>query len=113
MDYEELPEFSREKKRLGKKYISLADDIKRLKGIIPLASACAASKHWNCLHREECFAIYKIRLACRSLQATRLRVIYAHHSELQKVVLIEIYFKGDKENEDRARIAQYVKDQQG
>jgi len=53
--------------------------------------------------------IYKGRkFACRSLKGkgaqTGIRVIYAYSEEADRIELIEIYYKGDKENEDRERI---------
>jgi hypothetical protein len=36
-----------------------------------------------------------------------IRVIYAYFEEKDKIELIEIYYKGDKENEDRERILKY------
>lgn len=38
-----------------------------------------------------------------------IRVIYAYFEVEDKIVLIEIYYKGDKENEDRDRISRYYK----
>ncbi|HZX11309.1 MAG TPA: hypothetical protein VFG01_10240 [Acidobacteriota bacterium] len=56
--------------------------------------------------------IYKARkFACRSLKgkgsASGIRVIYAYFEEEDCVEFIEIYYKGDKENEDRERILRY------
>ncbi len=53
--------------------------------------------------------IYKARrFACKSLKGrgsrSGIRVIYAYFEDLDRIELIEIYFKGDKENEDRERI---------
>ncbi len=109
MEYAELPEFSRELKRLSRKYLSLSDDIEELKQTLAKLSMGNASKHWNCLHRDERVCIYKIRLACRYLRATTMRVIYAQHVDPAQIVLIELYYKGEKENEDRERIKQYLK----
>jgi len=38
-----------------------------------------------------------------------IRVIYAYHEAEDKIELIEIYFKGDKENEERERILKNYK----
>ena len=35
---------------------------------------------------------------------TGIRVIYAYFEENDRIEFIEIYYKGDKENEDRERI---------
>jgi len=56
--------------------------------------------------------IYKARkFACRSLKgrgsASGIRVIYAYFKDEDRVEFIEIYYKGDKENEDRERILRH------
>ncbi|MGA2534022.1 MAG: hypothetical protein ABSG19_13420 [Candidatus Aminicenantales bacterium] len=53
--------------------------------------------------------IYKAKkFACRALKGrganSGLRLIYAYFELADKIDLVEIYFKGDKENEDRDRI---------
>ena len=58
--------------------------------------------------------IYKARkFACRSLKGkgskSGIRIIYAYFDKEDKIEFIEIYFKGDKENEDRERILRYYK----
>ena len=59
-------------------------------------------------------AVYKAKkFACRSLKGkgvhSGIRVIYAYHREKDKIELIEIYYKGDKEMEDRERIKKNFK----
>lgn len=109
MEYDELPEFSRELKRLRKKYRSLDDDIEELKRTLAKLTMKNGSKHWNCLHRDEKVRIYKIRLACRYLRATTMRVVYAQHADSGRVVFIELYYKGEKDNEDGTRLKAYLK----
>jgi hypothetical protein len=58
--------------------------------------------------------IFKARkFACRALRGkgaqSGIRVIYAHFEESDRIELIEIYYKGDKENEDRQRILERYK----
>jgi len=36
-----------------------------------------------------------------------IRIIYAYHEEEDMIEFIEIYYKGDKASEDRARIVKY------
>ena len=110
MEYDELPEFSRELKRLRKKYLTLHDDLDELKQALAKIKIRSGGKHWNCLRRTEKVSVYKIRLACRYLRATTMRVIYAHHVDSEKIVFMELYYKGDKENEDRERIKRYLSD---
>jgi len=40
-----------------------------------------------------------------------IRVIYAYFEDDDRIELVEIYFKGDKENEDRKRILKYYSDE--
>lgn len=58
--------------------------------------------------------IYKAKkFACRSLKGkgvkSGIRVIYAYFDDEDKIELIEIYYKEDKENEDRNRILKCYK----
>jgi len=58
--------------------------------------------------------IYKIKkFACKALKGrgskSGIRIIYAFHCQCCKVDFIEMYFKGEKENEDRERIKNYLK----
>lgn len=56
--------------------------------------------------------IYKAKkFACKSLKGTGaksgIRIIYAYYEEKDMIEFVEIYYKGDKENEDRERIKRY------
>ena len=58
--------------------------------------------------------IYKARkFACRALSGTGsnsgIRISYAHFAEENRIQFIEIYYKGDKEMEDRTRISRHYK----
>jgi hypothetical protein len=53
--------------------------------------------------------IFKVKkFACRAIKGrganSGLRLIYAHYEEADRIELVELYFKGDKENENRGRI---------
>ena len=106
--FNELPKFSKEFKRFSKKYRSLHDDLnefKRIISVIPLGN----SKHFNIITKTEQRIIIKARLFCRYLKGSSLRIIYAFHCQSCQVNFIEIYFKGEKENEDYERIKEYLK----
>jgi len=108
MNFNELHEFSKEFKRFSKKYRSLPDDLvefKQVVSIVPLGN----SKHFNIIAQTEQCTIVKARLFCRYLKGSSLRIIYAFHGQGCKVDFIEIYFKGEKKNEDRERIKDYLK----
>jgi len=58
--------------------------------------------------------IYKVKeFACLSLKGkgsqSGIRIIYAYFEKKDRIELIEIYYKGDKENENRERILRYYK----
>ena len=108
MNFNELPEFIKERKRLAKKYKSLPDDLqefKRVVSVLPLGN----SKHFNIIIQTESVRIVKARFFCRYLKGSSLRVIYSYIQKKRKIEFIEIYFKGNRENEDRQRIKQYLK----
>ncbi len=111
-----LPEFENDLKRLSKKFKTLKGDLDifienqlRLfhklgidnKGVVQISNL--GIKYPK---------IYKARkFACRSLKgkgaASGIRVIYAYFEDENRIEFIEIYYKGDKEKEDRKRILRY------
>ncbi len=108
MNYRELPEFLKELKKLSKKYLSLIEDLDELKKVInemPLGTG----RHFNVLISTEKVKIVKGRLFCRYLKGSSLRIIYSYYEELKTIEFLEIYFKGDKPNEDKERIKDYLK----
>jgi mRNA-degrading endonuclease RelE of RelBE toxin-antitoxin system len=110
-------EFEKDLKKLLKRFRTLDDDLnifieKELnlyhklkidnKGIFPLTNLPI-----------EFPKIYKAKkFACRSMKgkgvSSGIRVIYAYFPESNKIELIEIYYKGDKANEDRVRVKNYL-----
>lgn len=113
-----LPEFDRDFKRLLKRYVTLEEDLERFietglniyhklkkdyRGIFPISGLGIDSPK-----------IYKARkFACRSLKGgafSGIRVIYAYFEDTDTIELIEIYYKGDKETEDRERLLKHYKE---
>jgi mRNA-degrading endonuclease RelE of RelBE toxin-antitoxin system len=108
-----LAEFERDLKKLGKRFRTLEEDLATLmraqivlyhkldvdnKGIFRIPGLPFSDPE-----------IYKVRkFACRALKGrgadSGLRLIYALFRGEDRIELVEIYFKGDKENEDRERI---------
>lgn len=103
----QLPEFEKELKRLGKKYPSLLGDLERFEKIIK-SSPLGIGTNFVTVHHSPKVKIVKARLACKSLQGRSMRIVYAYHDDTITFVYIEIYYKGDKENEDRKRIEEYI-----
>ncbi len=108
--FERLHEFERELRRLTKKYRSLPEDLRELENVLRVLPTGSGS-NFAILHRSETVVVVKARLACKSLRERSLRVIYAYHGATVTFMYIELYFKGDKENENFERIVAYVKDQ--
>jgi len=108
-----LPEFEKDLRRLLKRFKTLEDDLsvfiqteltlyhklkKDTKGIFQITDL-----------KIEKSKIFKAKkFACRSLKGkgvhSGIRVIYGYYEGEDRIELIEIYHKGDKENEDRMRI---------
>jgi hypothetical protein len=108
-----LPEFEKDIKKLLKKFRTLEDDLdvfikaelmlyhklkKDNKGIFLIPGLGVESPK-----------IYKAKkFACRSLKGkgvqSGIRVIYGYFEKEDRIDFIEIYYKGDKENEDKDRI---------
>ena len=108
MNFDELPEFTKECKRFARRYKSLSGDLQEFKNVVSVVPL-GNSKHFNIVTQTESVKIVKARLFCRYLKGSSLRVIYSYIEKEKKVEFIEMYFKGDKENEDRERIRRYLK----
>ena len=113
-----VPEFEKDLKKLVRRFASLEED---LQIFIKVAM--------NAFHKQNVDSrailrisdlginspkIYKAKkFACKALKGkgvhSGIRVIYAYHEEEDRMEFIEIYYKGDKENEDRARIIKYCR----
>jgi len=105
--------FSKDLKKLLKKYRSLEDDLENFikaqlfayhklqvdnRGVFPINNLGFESPQ-----------VYKAKkFACKALKGkgakSGIRVIYTYIPENDEVYFIEIYSKSDKENEDRVRI---------
>jgi mRNA-degrading endonuclease YafQ of YafQ-DinJ toxin-antitoxin module len=114
MKFQLSQKFSKELKRFSKKYRSLPEDISKLQGILRALPEGSGQKHWNRLHvtGDGLVVIFKVRLSCASLKGQSLfRAIYAYNKRDEELVLIdfiELYYKGEKSNEDRGFIQEYI-----
>lgn len=115
--YHAIDPFQKDLKKLLKKFRTLEDDLETVKrnaielyhlkkidnqSIFPMQGFCT-----------ETIQICKVKkFACKTIKGrgskSGIRVIYAFHCQNYKVDLIELYFKGDKKNEDRERIKKYL-----
>src|SRR3989338_5877847 len=103
MNFNETDEFSKDFKRLLKKYKSLPDDLLEFKKVVT-ALPLSSGRHFNVITKTEEVAIVKARLFCRYLRGASLRIIYARRKQEATIDFIELYFKGEQVNENRNRI---------
>ena len=106
--FSRLPDFEKEFAKLSKKYRSLREDIKTFESFIA-ENPTGLGKNFTIIHSGDNIKIIKARMMCKSLKNRSIRVIYCSHNDMVTFVHIEIYFKGDKENEDGERIKEYLK----
>ena len=108
-----LPEFERDLKSLAKRFRTLEEDLSTLiRAQLVLFHKIGVDNGGirqiaGLPFREP--AVYKVRkFACRALKgrgaSSGLRLIYAYFEGMDRIELVEIYFKGDIEDESRARI---------
>jgi len=102
-----LPEFDKELKRLSKKYQTIVSDIEDLKPVL-ITCPTGIGKNFTIMKIVGDVQIVKVRVHCESLRSRVVRLIYAYHNDRIELMFIEVYFKGDKENEDRERIKEYL-----
>ncbi|KKW19807.1 MAG: hypothetical protein A2131_00980 [Candidatus Sungbacteria bacterium GWC2_49_10] len=108
MNFNETDEFSKDFKRLSKKYRSLPDDLLEFKKVVA-ALPLGSGKHFNVITKTEQVTVTKARLFCRYLRGASLRITYAYRESIKTIDFIEIYSKREQENEDRNRIKEFLK----
>ena len=112
MTFDELPEFEKERKRLARKFRSLSEDLQEFQNVVSVAPLGTGKKHFAIIAQSERVNIVKARLFCRYLKGSSLRVIYAYCEQDERIEFLEIYFKGDKETEDRDLVRKYLTEHQ-
>ncbi|PLW96704.1 MAG: hypothetical protein C0593_10780 [Marinilabiliales bacterium] len=105
----ELDEFRRDLKRLSKKYKSLPLDVDVLRKVLTVRPEVSPpfSYQINNLGIDTC--VIKVRkIASKSFKGkgvnSGFRLVYAYFADEDRIVLVELYHKSMKENEDRDRI---------
>lgn len=116
ISYKETDEYKKDFKKLLKRFGTLVDDLETAK-----TNALELLHEKNIDNRSSVQitglnsdkSIYKLRkFACKSLKGSGvmsgIRIIYEFNTAASEITFIEIYYKGDKENEDRDRIKKYI-----
>ncbi|MFA4917726.1 MAG: hypothetical protein WC581_00585 [Thermodesulfovibrionales bacterium] len=107
------PEFEKDLKKLLRRFASLEEDLHIFIKVAMNAFHKQNIDSGAVLHISEIGIrspkIYKAKkFACKALKGkgvqSGIRIIYAYHEEEDRIEFIEIYYKGDKASEDRARI---------
>ncbi len=117
LTYSSTEEFERDLKRLLKKFHSLGEDLE-------IAKAFAIDLyHTQKINKQAIFPMPQFctdkvlicklkKFACKALKGrgvkSGIRIIYAFHIKTMKIEFIEMYFKGESENEDKDRIKRYL-----
>jgi len=115
-DIRKLAEFEKDFKKLAKKFRTLDEDL-----IAFIANQLKLTHKLNIDNKGvvrisdigiEQPKIYKARkFACKTLKgkgsASGIRIIYAYYEQDDIIEFIEIYYKGNKDNEDRERILKH------
>ena len=107
--FECCEEFEKDVKKYLKKYRTIKDDVKyfeelligvfrEIKNVREIVS-----KHVNILYEEGYIFVIKERfiVKCLSNKGKAFRIIYIYNQNINKVIFVEMYYKGDKENEDK------------
>lgn len=112
-----LPEFDRDLRKLLKRFRTLEEDLQVfIRTGLAMYHRTPKEDYGGIVQITDLEIeepkIYKVRkFASRSLKGrgvqSGIRLTYAYFAEVDKVEFIEIYFKGDKDNEDRDRIRKH------
>lgn len=123
INYSSIPEFEMDFKRLRKRFQTLEQDFNRMKKLllethylqgVPLPPNSLVDIEGFC---SENYKSQKIRkFACASLKGKggnsgiRVILVYEKIKNEHNITFVEMYFKGDKQMEDRDRLKEFIKE---
>lgn len=117
INYNTIPEFDKDFKRIKKKYSTLDDDFNLMKkftletyylqgvpstAIIPIEGCCGEDYTSNKIKKFSC------KVLKGKGSSSGIRVIFVHEPEGNKITFIEIYLKAEQDNETRARLKDFL-----
>ena len=111
-----IPEFENDSRELAEKFETLGYDLKvfieiglKLYHDLKIDNEGIKPIYDSNVRKAKIYEAGKF--ACRSLKGrgakSGIKVIYAHFEEEKRIELIEIFYKEDKESEDKERILKY------
>ena len=109
MNFEQLDEFKKDLKKLLKRYKTLVDDMEVVRKVLTAEPGARPPFSYRIDGPGIDSCVIKVKkIACKTLKGrganSGLRLIYVHFEEQKRIVMIELYHKTDKEQEDRDRI---------
>lgn len=109
MIFEELDEFKKDLKKLSKKHKTLYEDIEIVKKVLNVNPNERPPFSYRIAGLEIETCVIKIKkIASKSFKGkgvnSGFRIIYAHYEKNDKIIMIELYHKSNKDNEDKERI---------
>lgn len=113
MEFVRLSEFQKDFKKLKKKYKTLSEDIAVFEKVLSVSADPQPPQRIRIsdLGIESPVVIKVKHFTCRSLKGkgarSGIRIVYAYFEHDERVEFVEMYYKGDKEVEDRQRIKKY------
>jgi mRNA-degrading endonuclease RelE of RelBE toxin-antitoxin system len=112
MSFEEVEEFKKDFKSLVKKYRTLGEDLDVVKKVLDIMPDARPRFSFRIDNLGITTCVVKVKkIACKSLKGrgvnSGFRLVYAYFRKDERVMLVEIYHKSDKEIEDRKRILKY------
>lgn len=109
IEFDSLPEYDKDLKRLTKKFSTLTGDMEDVKKVLRIRPDAQPpfSYRIDGLGIKSCVIKVK-KIASDSFKGrgrnSGFRLIYVYFKKAGRIVLVELYHKGEKENEDRERI---------
>lgn len=107
MKFIETPPFKKNVKELTKRFRTLPLAIEVRKNVLTATPIHYLAQAISGLGNEIPLPVYKLKFSCANLAGNRLRLIYTYDAPNETITFIEVYFKGDKENEDQNLITQF------
>ncbi len=121
MNFDQVPEFQKELKKLSKKWRRLSEDLATLQNAITtlykggngldaasIRQAFFATKKGAVLTKLGAdHEVVKVRMDSQDLNSNNLRVVYVRNGD--RVLFIEMFAKNDKPRENQERIQKYTR----